>query len=507
MRPQFPKPDKRKNVSGKTLTPCRRGAIIALRFFDRANPLTIRQIASAINVPKSTVQDVCAHAVKKQREQREKERMASAPVPAPDPVPAPALIPGITAEPEAASAEPAHNATDSVLEGIDGALDQLSIVDPEAAAAQAVAEPNAEPVAEPANTVVDVTELVHNATASEVPEKRLVAEEEVPLGELLAASKPGVPTGRPPKLTEVDKDELVAIVKRDWATRHMSLVEIKQTAGPRFENVSETIILAALHERGIKAYREDFKFILKAEDKLQRLVYCQERKDWLPDKEWARYGFTAKMSIEIGGTYGVSRVWREKGEQYEEDCRGATKKNRATVMVWGFIKWGCKGPFYIWSPETEAEQVEAREQIAKINQQIEEEENRLNAEWKKSREWAELREKELRIAREIRAAALASNTKAPVTTQSFRGKKHKLKRIVKGDGKGIDAWRYNKYVCRPILWPTCKRLLEEDPGRMKEVLQEEWDRITIEEINREISRLPKVMARCIADNGGNNFHR
>jgi stage III sporulation protein SpoIIIAA len=33
---------------------------------------------------------------------------------------------------------------------------------------------------------------------------------------------------------------------------------------------------------------------------------------------------------------------------------------------------------------------------------------------------------------------------------------------------------------------------------MKEVLQEEWDRITIEEINKEISRLPTVMARCIA---------
>jgi hypothetical protein len=182
-----------------------------------------------------------------------------------------------------------------------------------------------------------------------------------------------------------------------------------------------------------------------------------------------------------------------------------------------------------------------------------------------------LREQELRIAREIRAAALASKTKAPVTTPSFRGKKYKLKRIIKGDGKGIDSWRYIKYVDRPILWPTCKKLLEEDPefvlmednapghdcwytkserekagitakvdwppnspdfnpieqiwmlmksriqtrrgaervttlSRMKKDLQEEWDRITIEEINKEISRLPTVMARCIAVNGGNNFH-
>jgi hypothetical protein len=52
--------------------------------------------------------------------------------------------------------------------------------------------------------------------------------------------------------------------------------------------------------------------------------------------------------------------------------------------------------------------------------------------------------KELRIARELRAAAEAAGKKAPVTTQSFRGKKYKLKRIVKGDGKGIDSWRYIK---------------------------------------------------------------
>jgi hypothetical protein len=43
-------------------------------------------------------------------------------------------------------------------------------------------------------------------------------------------------------------------------------------------------------------------------------------------------------------------------------------------------------------------------------------------------------------------------------------------------------------------------------ARMKQVLHEEWDRITIEEINREISRLPTVMQRCIAVQGGNNFH-
>jgi hypothetical protein len=36
---------------------------------------------------------------------------------------------------------------------------------------------------------------------------------------------------------------------------------------------------------------------------------------------------------------------------------------------------------------------------------------------------------------------------------------------------------------------------------MKQVLQEEWDKITIEEINTEIAKLPTIMRRCIDCHG------
>ena len=42
--------------------------------------------------------------------------------------------------------------------------------------------------------------------------------------------------------------------------------------------------------------------------------------------------------------------------------------------------------------------------------------------------------------------------------------------------------------------------------RMRVVLQGEWGCITIEEINALYNRLPTVMQRCIAVDGGNNFH-
>ena len=41
---------------------------------------------------------------------------------------------------------------------------------------------------------------------------------------------------------------------------------------------------------------------------------------------------------------------------------------------------------------------------------------------------------------------------------------------------------------------------------MKAALQKEWERLTIEETNAEIAKLPKIVDRCINVCGGNNFH-
>lgn len=41
---------------------------------------------------------------------------------------------------------------------------------------------------------------------------------------------------------------------------------------------------------------------------------------------------------------------------------------------------------------------------------------------------------------------------------------------------------------------------------MKIALQEEWDNLTIEDINRQISRLPSIIKRCLAAKGDSNYH-
>ena len=53
------------------------------------------------------------------------------------------------------------------------------------------------------------------------------------------------------------------------------------------------------------------------EGRAQRLAYCQARKDWLPDKEWANISLTDEMSVEIGGSFGVSQVWRGNDENWD----------------------------------------------------------------------------------------------------------------------------------------------------------------------------------------------
>jgi len=43
------------------------------------------------------------------------------------------------------------------------------------------------------------------------------------------------------------------------------------------------------------------------------------------------------------------------------------------------------------------------------------------------------------------------------------------------------------------------------PAEMKVVLEVEWSRLTLEEINYKIVKLPDIMVRCIAKKGGNHF--
>ena len=75
----------------------------------------------------------------------------------------------------------------------------------------------------------------------------------------------------------------------------------------------------------------------------------------------------------------------------------------------------------------------------------------MNGEWEATPEWAQLRERELREEREMRAAAKRAGTVSGKATHSYKGKKYKLQKIPKGRKGGVDSWRYIKHVARPLL--------------------------------------------------------
>ena len=77
-------------------------------------------------------------------------------------------------------------------------------------------------------------------------------------------------------------------------------------------------------------------------------------------------------------------------------------------------------------------------------------------------------------------------------------------------------WPPNSPDFNPIekVWTLMKRRIQRRRGlerittigEMKCVLKEEWEKITIDEINAQISLLPKTMMSCIRQAGGNRFH-
>ena len=88
-------------------------------------------------------------------------------------------------------------------------------------------------------------------------EEKEEPEADLPLLELLSADclNSDARCGRPESLSNAERDHLIATAKRDWGTRHMSLIEIQREAGLR--HVHYATIIRALHSQGIKAYVEE----------------------------------------------------------------------------------------------------------------------------------------------------------------------------------------------------------------------------------------------------------
>ena len=119
--------------------------------------------------------------------------------------------------------------------------------------------PEYHPPAQPEPTATDTTAIAFSS-------------EELTLSELLVSDclDANKRSGRRQRLTAGEKARLILIVRESFDTRRMSLVNIQCRA--RLGHVALSTIHLALADAGIKAYVEEFKFILDEENMLVRYV-------------------------------------------------------------------------------------------------------------------------------------------------------------------------------------------------------------------------------------------
>ena len=210
-------------LAGPEITPRRRALLVALRHGlpeIGVAPVSFRKIQSILGVPKSTCSDIYKHALKNATATAHRQ-----------------LTNDDSDQQEAASLS--AESADVFLAGIEAQLDKI------------YTEPRPK-------ECLDLEEKDSEAG--------------LPLLELISADclDSDARCGRPQSLSGAERDHLIATAKRDWGTRHMSLIEIQREAG--LGHVHYATIIRALYSQGIKAYVEECMFILNEDNKKRRMV-------------------------------------------------------------------------------------------------------------------------------------------------------------------------------------------------------------------------------------------
>ncbi|RPB05006.1 hypothetical protein L873DRAFT_1664479, partial [Choiromyces venosus 120613-1] len=84
------------------------------------------------------------------------------------------------------------------------------------------------------------------------------------------------------------------------------------------------------------AYHEEFKIILKEENKKTRQIGLTSQ---LLPIEWANYAFRNEISVEVRATFCTNLVWNKNGEKRHEECIGIKRKQHTSMMCWRMISW------------------------------------------------------------------------------------------------------------------------------------------------------------------------
>ena len=149
-------------------------------------------------------------------------------------------------------------------------------------------------------------------------------------------------SGRPSKLSERHKRQIVFHITRNHITRRLSVPSIIRDLQLDVHLTTFKWTLKGLGYNHRIARRRSF---LKKLDRKQRLQFAK-RHAHLTVEDWKAYIWTDEMSVKVGMERSTQDwVWRRTDEEFHPDCINYKKRETGTgMMFWGAFRWGKMGP-------------------------------------------------------------------------------------------------------------------------------------------------------------------
>lgn len=285
-------------------------------------------------------------------------------------------------------------------------------------------------------------------------------------------------SGRPLKMTRRQRRYLIHLAKR---SRRAPLGILCRSITIR---VSMKTARGVLKQAGLQRRRAKRKPYLSKIQKLKRLLWCKERRNWTIE-DWADMIWTDESRFEVGHIGGVVWVWRDVDEADLSKCLQPTfKSGRTSVMIWGCISHNHKGPMIIL-PESSMKGPDYVNWVLKPH-------------FKPfyDQRFAETGE-----------AIVMEDGATPHRSKIAQAARYQIK-IQKM------PWPPQSPDLNPTenLWRIMKaRINKREPPigtkeDLREALVEEWDRFTPADFNRLIECMKKRVKECIKNRGGSTHY-
>jgi transposase len=363
--------------------------------------------------------------------------------------------------------------------------------------------------------------------------------------------------GRPKALSLREEDILILHATLNKEQRAKTWMTIAAEVG--LGHVSRSTIERTFHARGYTRCKATHRPYLSQSMKDSRFEWTSERRFWKvgkqTDKDWSNVLFTDETPMPLGVQDQIHAVTRLPSEKWDDDCCVQDFKKPLKLQFFGAIAWNYKGPCYIFDIETEAERATS---IAALQEHY-------KAEYDRQMEAYGVKAMNYYMAKGFNETAKTRGCKKVLTGRLPAKPKAGPQR---SKGGGIDWYRFATEVLEPLLLPDYNELRKQRPALMlmldgaaahvsancspyydgwdvarlrwpgnspdpnpiehiwdlmkkrikqkhslirtvqelKAVWQQEWDQLSLDDINNAIEGQQEAVRRCWKHNGGNTFN-